>query len=169
MPQSSKGRHPARPYMTSGRRGITSCVENHARKRRYEGSGFERWDISTAQSPATSANSPDSSKWLWLVVAIVVGVAIAAMPTPHGLHASSQNTSLHDHRAFTVVLWASPAMNNGVASVLMMGLMVLAGVRPPLALSGFSAPSWWILVCVLYYGFAMKKTGLAERLSLLHP
>jgi len=56
-------------------------------------------------------------------------------------------------------------MNNGVAAILMMGLMVLAGVKPAVALTGFASPSFWILVCVLYYGCAMQKTGLAQRLS----
>jgi anion transporter len=47
----------------------------------------------------------------------------------------------------------------------MMGLLIIVGVRPQLALSGFSSPSFWILLCVLYYGFAMHRVGLAQRLS----
>jgi anion transporter len=66
---------------------------------------------------------------------------------------------------FSATLWAFQVMNNGVASVLMMALLIVAGIRPPLALSGFGSPPFWILVTVLFYGFAMKKTGLAERLS----
>jgi di/tricarboxylate transporter len=46
-----------------------------------------------------------------------------------------------------------------------MGLMIIAGVKPPLALSGFGSPPFWVLLTVLFYGFAMKKTGLAERVS----
>ncbi len=56
-------------------------------------------------------------------------------------------------------------MNNGVASVLMMALMIPVGIRPQLALSGFSSPQFWILLSVLFYGFAMQRTGLAARLS----
>src|SRR4029077_18878569 len=63
------------------------------------------------------------------------------------------------------ILWASNAINQGVASVLLMALMILIGVRPPLALSGFGTPPYWTLLAVLFYGFAMKKTGLAERIS----
>lgn len=111
--------------------------------------------IPTAANPAR--------KWIWLGIAAVVGLIIAFMPTPMGL--SLIGKYVLAVAAFTVVLWASSAINNGVASVLMMALMVAVGVRPPLALSGFAAPPWWILLCVLYYGFAMKKTGLAERIS----
>jgi len=56
-------------------------------------------------------------------------------------------------------------MNNGVASVLMMALLIAVKVPPPRALSGFADPAFWTLLAVLYYGFAMRKTGLAERLS----
>jgi anion transporter len=67
--------------------------------------------------------------------------------------------------AFTIVLWAFGVMNNGVASVLMMALLIPAGARPALVFSGFSSGSWWVLLAVLYYGFAMQKTGLAARIS----
>lgn len=67
--------------------------------------------------------------------------------------------------AFTITVWLFQVMNNAVASVLMMGLMVLLGAKPQLVLSGFSSPSFWILLCVLYYGCAMDRTGLAHRLS----
>src|SRR5437660_10644624 len=56
-------------------------------------------------------------------------------------------------------------MNNGIASILMMALMLLVPVKTPLVLSGFSSPQFWILLCVLFYGFAMQSTGLAQRLS----
>jgi anion transporter len=56
-------------------------------------------------------------------------------------------------------------MNNGVASVLMMALMIPAGIRPQLAFSGFASPQFWLLLSVLFYGFAMQRTGLAQRLS----
>src|SRR5258708_35727348 len=63
------------------------------------------------------------------------------------------------------IFGATRGINRGVASVLMRGWLMGAGVRPPLALSGFGSPPFWVLVTVLFYGFAMKKTGLAERLS----
>src|SRR5207244_10200873 len=61
--------------------------------------------------------------------------------------------------------WVFQAINNGIAAVMMMALMIIAGVRPPDALSGFSQGSWSILTAVLFYGCAMKNTGLAQRVS----
>ena len=85
------------------------------------------------------------------------------MPAQHGLTRAGQTALAIT--AFTIVLWAFGVMNNGVASVLMMALLIPAGAKPALALSGFSSGSWWILLAVLYYGFAMQKTGLAARIS----
>ena len=78
--------------------------------------------------------------------------------------------------AGTVVLWATEVMNNGVASLLMMGVLMVIGVAPLTPAAGLSPPisgafygfadgAWWTLLVVVYYGFAMKKTGLAERIA----
>jgi sodium-dependent dicarboxylate transporter 2/3/5 len=103
------------------------------------------------------------SKWLWLAVAALTGIVIVMLPAPAGLSRTAQ--LILSLTAFTVVLWSLQVLNNGVASVLMMALMVLAGVKPPMVFSGFASPGLWILVCVLFYGFAMQRTGLAQRLA----
>lgn len=100
---------------------------------------------------------------LWLGAAVAVGMAIAGLPAVGGLSRPGQLVLAIT--ALCVVLWMSRALNAGVVSVLMMGLMVVSGVRPPLVLSGFANPGYWILLCVLFYGFAMDRTGLARRLA----
>jgi anion transporter len=112
-------------------------------------------------------------KWGWLGVALVVGLVVAYIPTPEGLTRTAQLVLAII--AGTVVLWAAEVMNNGIASFLMMALLMTVGVRPLLtvpgsndisgALSGFSDGAWWTLLVVVYYGFVMKKTGLAERIA----
>jgi len=98
-----------------------------------------------------------------MALALALGIAILVLPTPHGLTRPAQ--TILAILAFTAVLWASQVINNGIASVLMVALLIVSGVKPPLALSGFGSPPFWVLLTVLYYGFAMKKTGLAERIS----
>src|SRR5258708_5953958 len=110
-----------------------------------------------------AATARPNRKWIWLAVAAIAGIVIAVLPGLEGL--SRQAQLVLAITAFSAILWAFQVINNGVASVLMMGLLIVAGVRPPLALSGFGSPPFWVLVTVLFYGFAMKKTGLAERLS----
>jgi DASS family divalent anion:Na+ symporter len=102
-------------------------------------------------------------KWIGLSIAILVGAAIFFLPASSGLSPLAHRVLAI--AGFTVVLWVFQVMNNGIAAILMMALMILAHVRPSLALSGFSSPQFWILLVVLYYGFAMQKTGLAQRLS----
>jgi anion transporter len=102
------------------------------------------------------------SKLLGMIFSIIVGAAIFLAPLHSGLSADAQKVLAV--AVFTIMLWMFQVMNNGVTSILMMGLLVLAGVSPGMALGGFSGPSFWILVCVLFYGCAMQKTGLAQRL-----
>src|ERR1700680_971559 len=116
-----------------------------------------------AAHPPVAVSGPTASKWIWLSVALVVGVVVWLSPTPQGLTRTGQLVLAIT--AGTVVLWATEVMNNGVASVLMMALMIAVKIPPPRALSGFADPAFWTLLAVLYYGFAMRKTGLAERLS----
>lgn len=103
------------------------------------------------------------SQLFGLCLAVLAGAIVLVLPTPSGM--SDPAKSMLAVAAFTITVWLFQVMNNAVASVLMMGLMVLLGAKPQLVLSGFSSPSFWILLCVLYYGCAMDRTGLAHRLS----
>ncbi len=105
----------------------------------------------------------NKSKLIGLFVALLVGAIIMILPTPAGL--TRLGLSVLAVAAFTILLWLFQVTNNGVAAILMMGLMIVIGVRPQVALGGFASPSFWILLCVLFYGCAMHKTGLAQRLS----
>jgi di/tricarboxylate transporter len=98
-----------------------------------------------------------------LLLAIVFGLALHLLPLSHGLTAPAR--VILQITGFTVALWVFQVINPGFVSVLMMGLMLVAGVRPPSVFSGFSAGGFWVLLCVLFYGFAMQQTGLAQRLS----
>ncbi len=111
----------------------------------------------------TSAATKLNLKWAWLALAAAVGLAVALLPPIEHLSHGAQLVLAVT--VFSAILWAFQVMNNGVAAVLMMGLLIFTGVRPGLAMSGFGSPPYWVLVTVLFYGFAMKKTGLAERVS----
>lgn len=111
----------------------------------------------------TSTAPKPHRKWIGLGLAVAIGLAIFFLPAPHGLARPAQ--SVLAIIAFTVVLWVFQVINNGIASILMMALMLLVPVKTPLVLSGFASPQFWILLCVLFYGFAMQRTGLAQRLS----
>jgi anion transporter len=111
---------------------------------------------------ATVGTAVGGRKWIWLGGALIVGTIVVTLPTPVGLSPTAQYVL--GIMVFTVLLWVFNVMDQGIASVLMMALLVLAGVRPGSALSGFSSPSFWILLPVLFYGLAMQSSGLARRL-----
>jgi anion transporter len=103
------------------------------------------------------------SKWLKLLISTALGLAVYLMPAMAGLSRTGQ--TLFAIVAFTVGLWVMQVMNNAIASILMMALMIPAGIPPGRAFSGFSDGAFWVLLAVLYYGFAMQHTGLAQRIS----
>lgn len=111
--------------------------------------------------PAKTATS--FSKWIRLAISAAAGLAVYFMPASAGLSHTAQ--TILAITAFTVGLWVMQVMNNAIASILMMALMIPAGIKPALAFSGFSGPQFWVLLAVLYYGFAMQHTGLAQRVS----
>lgn len=124
-------------------------------------------------SPGVSRTTADPAKavvvnatlrtLIWLGIAVAAGLTVSLLPTPSNLSPIAQRVL--GILVFSAIMWAAQVLNNGVTAVLMMGLLILAGVKPPLALSGFSGGPYWILVAVLFYGCAMKKTGLAQRVS----
>ena len=67
--------------------------------------------------------------------------------------------------ALGVVFWAADVLNAGITAVLTLGLLMIAGVPGSVALAGFAASGFWILVAVLFFGHAMDKTGLARRIA----
>ena len=64
-----------------------------------------------------------------------------------------------------VVFWAADVLNAGITAVMTLGLLMIAGVPGNVALAGFAASGFWILVAVLFFGYAMDKTGLARRIA----
>jgi len=64
-----------------------------------------------------------------------------------------------------VVFWATDVLNAGITALMTLGLLMIAGVPGNVALAGFAASGFWILVAVLFFGYAMDRTGLARRIA----
>ena len=67
--------------------------------------------------------------------------------------------------ALGVVWWATDVLNAGITALMVLGLMLTARVPGSVALAGFASSAFWILVSVLFFGYAMDKTGLARRVA----
>jgi anion transporter len=124
----------------------------------------EKVNAAAAPAPQKIAHQKSNRmRWIGFAIAIVVGLVMLALPTPQGLTYTG-----HVVLAiimFTVMLWIFGVMNNGATGILMMGLMIAAHVKPGVVLGAFAGGAFWILLCVLFYGLAMTKTGLARRIS----
>jgi di/tricarboxylate transporter len=64
-----------------------------------------------------------------------------------------------------VAFWATDVLSAGITAILALGLLLALGVPASVALGGFAVSAFWILVSVLFFGYAMDKTGLARRIA----
>lgn len=118
----------------------------------------------TLQTTAESARRRHK-QLLWGMVGVVLGLLLWLAPTPQGL--TRVGHAVLAILAFAVVFWVFGVLSNAITAILMLALMILAGVKPEHALGAYAAPPFWILLTVLFYGYAMQSTGLAKRLSYL--
>lgn len=63
-----------------------------------------------------------------------------------------------------VIFWVFNLLPGSVTALLMMSSFLALGVRPELVFNGFTNPSFWLLVSVLFYGYVVEKTGLGRRI-----
>lgn len=104
-----------------------------------------------------------SKRALGAIAGVLAALAIAFGPSIAQLDPLGQ-TALAII-ALAAVFWAFDVLNHGMTGVLVLGLLIIAGVPSAVALSGFATAAFWVLVCVLFFGTAMEKTGLARRIS----
>lgn len=100
---------------------------------------------------------------IWLMVALFALLLVVFLVPQDGL--DSQGRWILGIFAFTVILWAFSPLENAAVTLLLLGLLTVAGVPYRVVLSGFASGGFWILLTVLFFGYAMKKTGLARRIS----
>jgi len=118
----------------------------------------------TGKQPSTTPRVPGVSRQsIGALVAVAAAAMIKLQPAIGQL--DSTGRSAVAVMALTVVLWVTDVLNAGITAVLALGLLIIAGVPSNVALSGFATGAFWILVCVLFFGTAMDKTGLARRIS----
>src|SRR4051812_34465910 len=106
---------------------------------------------------------PVSRRSLRAAVGVLVALAIRLQPAIGQLDATGRSAVAV--MALAVTFWVADVLNAGITALLALGLLIVAGVPSSVALSGFATGAFWILVCVLFFGTAMDKTGLARRIS----
>ena len=104
-----------------------------------------------------------STKTIGAACAVGLAALILLQPGIGDLDATGQSALAII--ALAVVLWVVDVLNVGITALLALGLLIIVGVPSAVALGGFGSGAFWILVCVLFFGTAMDKTGLARRIS----
>lgn len=76
------------------------------------------------------------------------------------------------HRVLMILIWTTGlwilepfGISFGASSCCMFALLLLAGVPTSSVFSGFTQSSVWTMIPALFFGFALKKTGLGKRIS----
>ncbi len=110
-------------------------------------------------------------KWQGLLIAIVVGLVIWAIPTPEGL--SSRAWGMLALFVATIVAIIAKAMPMGAATLVALVISGLTGLTPISAkqgdvgmLSGFSNGTIWLIGIAMFLSRAVIKTGLGKRIAL---
>ncbi|MBQ6454172.1 MAG: anion permease, partial [Coriobacteriales bacterium] len=104
-----------------------------------------------------------------VIAALVVGVLLAALlfviPAPAGF--SPQGWHLLGVLVPIVIIWATEVMPVGVASLLLLTVVCVAGISTPdVAFSGFANHLCWLMLGAFILADAMMASGLSRRMAL---
>lgn len=104
-----------------------------------------------------------SKRMIGAAVGVLLAVFIRSLPPMNGV--DYQGQAVLAIAVLALIFWATDVLNVAVTAILMIGLLIAFGVPAQVALSGYGSSAFWTLVCVLFVGRAMDKTGLARRIS----
>jgi len=98
-----------------------------------------------------------------LLISIIVGIVIAALPTPEGL-------SVKGHRFLAllvtvVLLWITEALPIGVTGLLAGGCLILFKIQPSAkAWEPFASPAVMFVLMIMMFGVILNEAGIAKRI-----
>lgn len=99
-------------------------------------------------------------------IAIGIAVAVALFLAPSTQHIPASTRAVMGVLGLTIVFWTCRVGANYEVALIMFALFLLIKVPPQVAFFGFIASPFWVMFAALYFGFAMTKTGLAQRIAL---
>jgi sodium-dependent dicarboxylate transporter 2/3/5 len=130
---------------------------------------------------ASESSGVSTRKFLTVLIALAIMMAIIMAPSPVGLSLAGQRVIAV--MTFVVLMWITEAIPYGVSAVALIFLLILAlGFSPagndpgailgtakaiPLALSGFSNSGWLFVAAGLAMAAAITSTGLEKRVAYL--
>ena len=119
--------------------------------------------------PRTTALSRRSwgirRRWLYALPALAAGAIVWYLPPPPPLDAAGMRFLATLTAA--VALWSLNVFEDFVVALALLLSWIVAGVvRPEVALSGFTKPSWFLFIGALGIGAGVTRSGLLYRAAL---
>jgi len=102
----------------------------------------------------------------WLLLSAAVGLALWFMPVMSGLTVTGQHALAVV--IFTVLLWVSGATPTGVASLLMMAIVLcfMPEVKPATFLGFWTQDTMWFILVCFVFSAVLETSGLGKRLTV---
>lgn len=114
---------------------------------------------------ARRAVSPRALRWVGAILGLAAGVGLWAAPPPDGL--SPQGMHMLALLAWAAVFWAFDLLPDYVVGLgLILGWVLLGIVPAEVAVSGFTASPFFLIIGVLGLGASLQSSGLLFRLAL---
>ncbi len=122
-------------------------------------------DAAAAPGPGAPSARPSLRRVAGILLAcLIVGLA-CLLPAPEGL--TREGMGALGVLLGAVALWFCGSMPQGVAGLVAVAALVVIGAVPDLsqALSGFTSPTTWFILCVFCMTALMQNTSLGLRLT----
>lgn len=104
-------------------------------------------------------------RWLYALPALAAGAVVWYLPPPPPLEAAGMRFLATLTAA--VALWSPNVFDDFVVALGLLLSWIVAGVvRPEVALSGFTKPSWFLFIGALGIGAGVTRSGLLYRAAL---
>jgi solute carrier family 13 (sodium-dependent dicarboxylate transporter), member 2/3/5 len=102
-------------------------------------------------------------KIIWSTISVLVGLAIALMPTPEGLDPRAQH---YLGLLMTIIfLWVSEAVPIGATALVAGAGMILFGIQSPSsAWTQYANPAVMFVLMIIMFGVILNEVGVAQRI-----
>lgn len=99
----------------------------------------------------------------WTAISVLVGLAIAFIPTPEGLDPRAQN---YLGLLMTIILlWVSEALPIGATALFAGGGLILFGISTPAnAWTQYANPAVMFVLMIIMFGVILNEVGVAQRI-----
>jgi anion transporter len=106
-------------------------------------------------------------KWVGALICAVLGIILSLTTPIHSLSPLGHNVLMSLLVGVGLWIFQPSKMPFSVASIFVMALLIIVGVKKTMVFAGFTSDTTWILIPATAFGYVLTKTGLGRRLAFL--